>query len=233
LSEAFAEFSALCYLQAASKDNKQFLMSLRKSRDRIVKNRRFFLGDGQEAGPISLGPRTSTSTTPEDYRLVVYEKGAWVLHMLRNMFLDLDTMKDGGFGDMMREFYSSYAGKEATTADFQRVVERYAGRDMTWFFREWVYGTGIPRYRFAWRSARAEDGQFKVTCRVDQENVPEDFEMFVPLQIDFGGNRYARLRVFVKGPHSQFELPPLPSEPKVIVFNDLESVLCESKTVGW
>jgi hypothetical protein len=233
LSEAFAEFSALCYLQAASKDNKRFLETLRKSRDRIMKNRRFFLGDGQEAGPISLGPRTSTSTTPEDYRLVVYEKGAWVLHMIRNMFLDLDTMKDGGFGDMMREFYSSHAGRDATTADFQRVVERYAGRDMTWFFREWVYGTGIPRYRFAWRSARAEDGKFKVTCRVDQENVPEDFEMFVPIQIDFGGNRYARLRVFVKGPHSEFDLPPLPSEPKAIVFNDLESVLCESKTVDW
>ena len=233
LSEAFAEFSALCYLQAATKDNKKFIDTLKRSRDRIVKNRRFLLGDGQEAGPIWLGPRTRTSSTPEDYRLVVYEKGAWVLHMLRSLFLDLDTMKDGGFGDMMKEFYSTYAERDATTADFQAIVERYAGRDMSWFFREWVYGTGVPKYRFSWRTTRLPEDRFKVTCRVDQENVPEDFQMFVPLHIDLGGDQFARVRVFVKGRHSEFDLPPLPSEPKAIVFNDLEAVLCEVKTVDW
>ncbi len=233
LSEAFAEFSALCYLQAATKDNKKFLDAMKRSRERIIQNRQFLLGDGQEAGPISLGPRTRTSTTPEDYRLVVYEKGAWVLHMLRSMFLDLDTMKDGGFGDMMREFYSTYAERDATTADFQHVVEKYAGRDMTWFFHEWIYGTGVPLYRFSWRSTPLPGGQFKVTCRVDQENVPDDFQMFVPIRIDLGGDRFAKVRVFVKGRHSEFDLPAVPAEPKSIVFNDLESVLCEVKTVDW
>lgn len=233
LSEAFAEFSALCYLQMTSADNKRYLDALRRSRERLVKNRRFLLGEGQEAGPIWLGPRTRTSTTPEDYRLVVYEKGAWVLHMLRNLFLELETMKDGGFMSAMREFYETFAEKDATTADFQQVIEKYAGRDMTWFFRQWVHGTGIPRYQFAWRTARTPDGKFKVTCRVDQTNVPDDFQMFMPLHIDLGGDRFAKLRVFVKGKHSEFDLPLLPEEPKAIVFNDLESVLCEVKTVEW
>ncbi|HKW50358.1 MAG TPA: M1 family aminopeptidase, partial [Candidatus Eisenbacteria bacterium] len=227
LAEAFAHFSALRYLEAASKDNKRFLDALRQSRERLIKNRKFLLGAGQEAGPIWLGPRTSTSTTREDHFLVIYQKGAWVLHMLRNLFLNLDTMKDGGFDNIMREFYGSYAEKDATTADFQRVVEKYAGRNMSWFFREWVYGTGIPHYKFAWRAVPGADGKFKVTCRVDQENVPEDFQMFVPLRIDFGDAKFARVRVFVKGGHSEFALPPLPMEPKGIVFNDLESVLCD------
>lgn len=233
LSEAFAHFSALRYLEAASKDSKRYLDTLRQLRDRIVKNRKFLLGGGQEAGPVSLGPRTKSSTTEGDNRLIVYEKGAWVLHMLRNLFLDLDTMKDGGFGAAMREFHESYAEKEATTADFQRIIEKQAGRDMSWFFRQWVYGTGIPRYRFAWRAAPTADGKFKVTCRVDQENVPEEFQMFVPLHIDFGGNNFAKVRVFVKGRRSEFDLPPMPMEPKRIVFNDLESVLCEVEAVDW
>ena len=233
LSEAFAEFSALRYLQAASEDSKRYLDALRQSRDRILKNRKFLLGGGQEAGPIWLGPRTRTSTTAEDYRIIVYDKGAWVLHMLRNLFLDLDTMKDGGFGNVMREFYSSYAEKDATTADFQRIVEKQAGRNMSWFFREWVYGTGVPHYRFAWHASPGANGKYKVTCRVDQENVPEEFQMFVPLYIDFGGEKFARVRVFVKGRHSEFALPPLPMEPKRIVFNDLESVLCDVEAVDW
>ena len=233
LSEAFAEFSALRYLQAASTDSKRYLDALRQSRERILKNRKFLLGGGQEAGPIWLGPRTRTSTTAEDYRIIVYDKGAWVLHMLRNLFLDLDTTRDGGFGNVMREFYSSYAEKDATTADFQRVVEKQAGRNMSWFFREWVYGTGVPHYRFAWHAAPGADGKFKVSCRVDQENVPDDFQMFVPLFIDFGGDKFARVRVFVKGRHSEFDLPPLAMEPKRIVFNDLESVLCDVEDVDW
>ncbi len=233
LSEAFAEFSAICYLQMTSADNKRYLDVLKRSRERLVKNRRFLLGEGQEAGPIWLGPRTRTSTTPEDYRLVVYKKGAWVLHMLRNLFLDLETMNDLGFVGAMREFYETFAEKDATTADFQKIIERYAGRDMTWFFRQWVHGTGIPRYQFAWRTARTPEGKFKVTCRVDQVNVPDDFQMFVPLHIDLGGDRFAKVRVFVKGKHSVFDLPLMPEEPKTIVFNDLESVLCEVKPVEW
>ncbi len=233
LSEAFAEFSALWYLQAASKDSKRFLDTLKRSRERIVRNRKFLLGSGQEAGPIWLGPRTRTSTTQEDYRLIIYDKGAWVLHMLRNLFLDLETMKDGGFREMMREFYGTYGGHDATTADFQRMVEKHAGRDMSWFFREWIYGTDVPRYRFAWRVAPAEEGKFRVTCRVDQENVSGDFQMFIPVHVDFGGDRFAKVRVFVKGRQSEFELPLMPMEPKRIIFNDLESVLCEVENVDW
>jgi hypothetical protein len=41
------------------------------------------------------------------------------------------------------------------------------------------------------------------------------------------------VRVFVKGNHSEFDLPLLPMAPKRIVFNDLESVLCDVETVAW
>ena len=41
------------------------------------------------------------------------------------------------------------------------------------------------------------------------------------------------LRVLVKGPHCEPELPLMPLKPKKITFNALESVLCESEEVDW
>jgi hypothetical protein len=104
---------------------------------------------------------------------------------------------------------------------------------MSWFFDEWVYGTGIPHYRFAYKVTPAPDGKFKITCRVDQENVPEEFQMFVPIHLAFGNDKYSKVRVFVKGRHSEFDLPLVPARPAQVLFNDLQSVLCEVENVKW
>jgi aminopeptidase N len=199
----------------------------------VIDNRKSLFVESSQAGPIWLGQRTSGTSTLGDYDLIVYKKGAWVLHMLRNMMLDLNTMKEDRFRGMMREFYSSYAGKDASTEDFQHVVEKNIGMDMGWFFKEWIYGTGIPSYKYAWRSDGVPGGKYKVSLRVDQANVPEDFQMYVPVKVDFGDGKMARLRVLVRGSHSEQDLPLLPLEPKKIVFNDLESVLCDVEEVGW
>ena len=48
-----------------------------------------------------------------------------------------------------------------------------------------------------------------------------------------GKKQAARFRVRVAGPFTELELPPVPVEPKKVVFNDLEGVLAEVKTAGW
>ncbi len=57
--------------------------------------------------------------------------------------------------------------------------------------------------------------------------------MFVNFFIDFGKDRYARIRLMVDKPVTEIDLPLMPLKPKEIVFNDLESVLCEVKTEDW
>jgi aminopeptidase N len=153
--------------------------------------------------------------------------------MLRVLMLDLQTAKEDRFTEMMGDFYRTYRGQHASTEDFQRVVEQYAGIDMNWFFKEWVYGTGIPSYRVAYRTERAENGKYRVRLRVTQENVPDDFMMYVPVTVDFGEGREARLRVKVAGPSSEIALPLMPMEPKGLTFNALDGVLCEVKMVAW
>jgi hypothetical protein len=89
LSEGFSNFSGLWYLQTVRKDNDKYFDILRRWRGSIL------LREG-EPGPISLGHRVfaSKDDDQDEYQTVVYEKGAWVVHMLRILMLDLKTDED-------------------------------------------------------------------------------------------------------------------------------------------
>jgi hypothetical protein len=227
LSEGFAEYSALWFVQVAFQDNELFFKVLDKWKDEIFGNRKYLFSTGQQAGPIWLGSRTNTSDTEGDYDLIIYKKGAWVLHMLRNMLIDLNTMNEEPFQKMIKEYYKTYYGKKATTKDFKIITDKYCGQDMSWFFNQFVYGTEVPSYIFSHKSEKSADGKILVTCKIIQENVPDDFKMYVPIRINLSNDRFARMRIEVKGKETTVKLPPLPEEPEEIIFNDLNSVLCE------
>jgi aminopeptidase N len=228
LSEGFAEFSGLWYMQTARKSNDKYFALLREYRSSI-----FLRKDAP--GPMSLGHRVQSShdTDVDDYGTVVYKKGAWVVHMLRILMLDLKGMSEDRFTETMQDFYRSYQGKRASTDDFRRVVERHVGADMGWFFDEWVYGSKVPSYQVAYRTEPIEGGQFRVRLQVQQEGVPDEFLAFVPVTLDLGQDRIARVRVKVTGGRSVVELPPMPAEPKTVKFNDFEGVLADVKMVSW
>ncbi|MGH7645985.1 MAG: M1 family metallopeptidase [Gemmatimonadales bacterium] len=226
LSEGFSDFSGLWYLHAARRESDKYFGILRRWRANIFDKR-------GEPSPIGLGYRASSSKDEGGYQILVYQKGAWVLHMLRILMLELRTAKEDRFTAMMQDFYRTHRGRRASTADFQRVVETHIGTGMDWFFQQWVYGTEIPTYRVAWKADAVENGQYRVTLRVAQENVGDGFQMYVPVTVDLGDNRQGRYRVNVRGPQTEIALPLLPAEPKGLKFNDLEGVLCEVKMVAW
>ena len=227
LSEGFAEYFALWFVQAAFQDNEMFFKVLDKWKDEIFNNRKYLFGSGQQAGPIWLGSRTNTSDTEGDYDLIIYKKGAWVLHMLRNMLLDLKTMNEDPFQNVIKEYYKTFYGKKATTTDFKNITDKYCGQDMSWFFKQFVYGTEVPTYIFSYKTEKSAEGKVIVTCKIIQENVSDNFKMYVPIKINLSNDRFARLRIEVKGKETIVKLPPLPEEPEEIIFNDLNSVLCE------
>jgi hypothetical protein len=223
LAEGFAEFAGLWYMQTILEDNDKYFTQLRESRQQIRRER-------ERAVPIGLGWRATESRSGQ-YDLVVYQKGAWVLHMLRNMMLDLRTMNEDAFKTMMRDFYQSYRGKHASTDDFQRVVERHVGEPMGWFFRQWVYGTAIPTYTLSWTTEPRPDGKYTLRVRVRQAEVPGEFVMPVPLLIRFASGQ-ALVRVVARGPQTDASFT-LPEKPARLELNPLESVLAEVKTEPW
>lgn len=226
LSEGFSTFAALWYLQTVRGDVKQYFAILDEWKANLLVR-------GDKAAPIGLGYRVADEDNPDDYNLIVYEKGAWVLHMLRAMMIDLKTMNEDRFAGMMKDFYQSYRGKQASTADFQRMVEKHTGQDMRWYFSQWIYNSSIPTYRVAYQVSEAPDGKFVVRLRVRQQEVPDDFQMYVTVGIELGKDQWVRVRKKVTGPLTEFELGPLPTKPKSVKFNDLDSVLADVKIEGW
>jgi aminopeptidase N len=71
-----------------------------------------------------------------DDRAVVYQKGAYVLHLLRG------EMGEAAFWRGIRAYTQANDGRSVVTADFQRAMETAAGRSLQPFFAQWVYGVG-------------------------------------------------------------------------------------------
>jgi len=222
LSEGFSEFAGMWYMQTVLNANDKYMKALRRTRQEIRRER-------AKAAPIGLGYRAGESWRG-NYSLMTYQKGAWVLHMLRNMMLNTRTMNEDKFKAMMRDFYATYRGKRASTLDFQRTVERHIGQPMDWFFNQWVYGTAVPTYTFAWKAETDSAGN-AVRLRVRQSDVPETFAMYVPVLIKFDEGE-AMIRILVRGATTEATVR-LPAPPKEITLNPLESVLAEVKTEPW
>ena len=227
LSEGFAEYSGVWYAQMSMKDNEAFFEELERwKKDIMGKGSKW--SEGSKAGPIWLG-RHLNSSKSYDYSILVYEKGAYVVHMLRNMMMDFDTKSDDRFTKMMADFVETYRGKNATTEDFKAIVEKHVGENMDWFFDQWVYGVEIPTYSFSYTTEKTPEGKYEVTCEIIQENVSKNFKMWVPILLDFGDGQYAVLRLWIDKPQNKFKLPKAPLMPKEVTLNPFYSVLCEVK----
>lgn len=224
LSEGLSDFSGLWYLQTRRKANDKYFAMLERSRASIMLRR-------DDPLPIWLGHRVVTANQGEDYGAIVYSKGAWVMHMLRILLLDLGSMGEDKFTAAMRDFYGTHAGRRASTEDLRAAFERTTGQGMGWFFDQWVYGAAIPTYRVAWKTEES-GGQWQVRLRVRQERVPPEFLMYVPVAIRLGTNQMARVRVKVTGAVSELTIP-VPGKPSDVTFNDLQGVLAEVKSEGW
>jgi aminopeptidase N len=73
-----------------------------------------------------------------------YQKGAWVLHMLRS------ELGDERFFRGIRIYYEAHKNATADSNDLRAAFEKASGRDLRDFFASWVYGVGHPRYELAW-----------------------------------------------------------------------------------
>ena len=185
--------------------------------------------EGHEAGPLAVGYRL-VSTKPRspsiDHRILIYEKGAYVLHMLRSMLLDWDTGDDTRFRDLMRGYAVAHLGRVMSTRSFEDAVAEAFGEPMGWFFDQWVYGVDVPTYRADLDVSPAVDqpSPFLLHGRIRQEDVPDGFRMPVPIRLTFDDRPPLVRHVLVDAPEVPVELP-LPARPADVEFNAGHAVL--------
>ena len=223
LSEGFAEYSAGLFVQMASGE-KKFMDYLRLRKEEITSPLRNTSIRAIDAGPIYLGRRLDCEKTPGAYDRLVYAKGAYVLHMLRMMNYDFLRHDDSHFIAMMRDFVSTYGGRDASTEDFKAIVEKHFGGDMTWFFNQWVYGTEMPKITVEYGIAKNEKGAM-LQGTITQRGVSKDFWTIMPMVATFGDKR-GSLRIAALGESTPFSVQ-LPAEPDSIEFNPLQAILCD------
>src|ERR1051326_3910589 len=231
LSEGFADFSASLFLQLTRKNPDDYLKFWAHARDAIVSKNNFGQSPN-DAGPLWLGIRLSTPKNPRGYSGLVYPKGAYVLHMLRKLMWEAST-HDDRFMAMMKDFVKSHEMRNATTESFKSVVEKHmtpamdleGNHRMDWFFREWVYGTELPRYRLEYTFVPGENGQTILKGKLTQSGVSDGFLMTVPLYMELA-NGTARLGSVAIGGNRprEFQLM-LPAKPKRVFLNANQDVL--------
>src|SRR5437660_4310635 len=101
------------------------------------------------------------------YQSIVLYKGAMVFRMLR------ETLGKDQFHQLMQKFLEQYRNKSASIDDFGRLASKVAGKNMRYFFAQWVEGTGVPEFSIDYQIIRTRAGKFRTrgTVRQNFENL--------------------------------------------------------------
>jgi hypothetical protein len=223
LSEGFAEFSASLYVRRLQTEKirsywdlkRKWLLSKNTAGHRPV-----------DVGPLYLNYQLNANLEPANSYHLIYDKGSYVLEMLR-LFMEDPKQRDPDqlFINMMHDFVTTYANRNASTADFQRIVEKHMGEPMDWFFNEYVYGTEIPTYDFQYTIKPAPDGKAVLQCSLTQSGVSDQFEMRVPLYLTMGKSVQRMGFIRIKGAMTVPIQVPLSGRPDRISIDEYHDVL--------
>ena len=118
----------------------------------------------------------------------VYDKGAWVLHMLRW------EVGDSSFFKILRTYYETYKYSNASTLDFKNICEEVSGTNLDKFFDQWMLGEGeIELEHKTVTDSTGEDYLTKVYLEQVQDEYDE-FHFPLELEIKFkdGSNEFGR-----------------------------------------
>jgi len=127
------------------------------------------------------------------FQSIIYNKGAWVLHMLRGILGDDDFFE----ALLLYSTDTEFAYKHATTEQLQSVFEEVSEMDLQYFFDEWIYEERYPKYEYNYEY-NSENGVLGIT--IDQVqgdlNWLEVFAMPIQLKINFNNGTDTLITVF-------------------------------------
>lgn len=190
----------------------------------------------EESGPLTLGYRLNSSKTPNAYDAVIYGKGTWVIHMIREMLRDPAAKDpDARFHELLHSILAEYRFKPMSTAEFQRAVEQHMtpaidledNHSMKWFFDEWVNSTGIPHFRVQF-DVKPRGNEFLVSGKLEQSGVDDVFTAPVPLYASRTGEKPQKLGVVITtGPDTRFHFVSR-FRPAHLVIDPHLTLLCRT-----
>ena len=136
LSEGFATYFALLYTEHIE-GRDAFVQGLIQSRRAVL--------ELEAKRPDTPVVHRNLADMRQVLNQLVYQKGGWILHMLR---AEIGT---DAFWTAIREYYRRYRDRNASTDEFRQVAEEASGRDLGWFFDQWLRRGASPRIDGSWR----------------------------------------------------------------------------------
>jgi aminopeptidase N len=164
LSEGFATYMTILYFEHK--------YGYDTARQMLSKNRQIVIDFARR----KLRPVVDSSVTNymELLNANSYQKGGWVLHMLRRQ------LGDSIFWKGIQTYYNRFAGKNAVTGDLCKVMEEVSGKDLKPFFQQWLFIAGHPKLEISWKY-NATKKAVEITVIQQQEPV---FKFPLELQLD-------------------------------------------------
>lgn len=206
LSEGFATFMTNVYLE--SKYGEDIL------KQRLTKDRKeVFSFEKQRFTPVV------DTAVKDNYMQLLnansYQKGGWVLHMLRR------KLGDDAFWKGIRDYYGKYDGVNANTRDLREVMEAASGQDLKQFFKQWVFTPGHPHFSVKWKY----DPLAKVVNFEIGQIQSELYDCTVECSIN--GEIH---QVAIKDKFATYQVP-VATEPTSVVFDPNVNLLAEFDVV--
>jgi aminopeptidase N len=176
LSEGFATYLTAVY-QEKTYGKEMSDSTMKSARARVL-------------GFYLRSPRPVVDTTVTDLMRLLntnsYQKGAWVLHMLRH------ELGDDLFWKGMRSYYESYRNSNALTSDFQHIMEKVSNRNLDRFFKQWLFTAGQPDLKIT-SGPGEKEGFTDITIEQTQNYL---FSFNIELQIkDSNGSQMIKIPV--------------------------------------
>ena len=144
-------------------------------------------------GPIYAPNGTFNST--------VYQKGAWILHMLRGILGREELLQ------ILRHWGTEYGDQSPVTADFIALVEDDVEHSMGWFFNPWLYYEGRPSYRYGVRIGHDGDTRSKIDLEISQtQNGVSLYVMPITVRVEMANGDRQDVVVWNTQPHQRLEI---------------------------
>lgn len=167
LSEGFATYFADLFM-GHQHGEEIFIQRLKKERKQVIQ---FY--DRQATPIVEQDPKNLMNLLNPNS----YQKGAWVLHMLRN------KIGDEAFFKGIRNYYEKYQFGNAKSADLQKEMESASGTDLMTFFMQWLYEAGQPELYLEWKQKKSKA---HISVRQQQNHFLFEFPLEVRLEYTDG-----------------------------------------------
>ena len=149
-----------------------------------------------------------------EYKALVQYRGAYIFRMLQWV------IGDENFDKLLAEYGRQFQKTPASTEAFEKLAAQIAGGDLTYFFDQWLNGSGVPEFKVEYTVFRQKNGYMV------QGTVKQDLDLFkmpVEFQVQTDGEpEYARVEVV--GPSSEMDVKT-ERKPKTVMIDPRERIL--------